>query len=194
MNPYETLPIHKEECLAHVSKRLKKTLVIIKKNTVNHSYVQCKLTEPKADYISSNYSTVILQNRGKSPADLCKGLKIFLSHVSGVHSTCPNDSWCRWHQTSSTAKPPPTNLTNYTQDQLAKVREVFETYSTEEFCSHLTLGLTQNANESLHNVIWNLYPKAKYISPQSIRISTAIAVTIFMRENWVFMALYEIWN
>ena len=76
MNPYETLPIHKEECLAHVSKRLKKTLVIIKKNTVNHSYVQCKLTEPKADYISSNYSTVILQNRGKSPADLLAVLEV----------------------------------------------------------------------------------------------------------------------
>ena len=49
--------------------------------------------------------------------------------------------------------------------------------------SHLTLGMTQNANESLHNVIWNLCPKAKYISPHSVRISTAIAVTIFNEDE-----------
>ena len=41
------------------------------------------------------------------------------------------------------------------------------------------MGLTQNANESLNNTIWNFCPKAKYICPQSVRISTAIAVTIF---------------
>ena len=39
--------------------------------------------------------------------------------------------------------------------------------------------MTQNANESLHNIIWNFCPKAKYISPQSVAISTAVAVTVF---------------
>ena len=36
-----------------------------------------------------------------------------------------------------------------------------------------------NANESLHNIIWNFCPKAKYISPQSVTVSTAVAVTVF---------------
>ena len=35
MYPYNEVTIHKEECLAHVSKRLKKTLCNIKKNTKN---------------------------------------------------------------------------------------------------------------------------------------------------------------
>ena len=60
-----------------------------------------------------------------------------------------------------------------------KVREVLKTFGTEGFCKHLTLGMTQNANESLHNTIWNLCPKAKNISTQSIRISTGFGVTIF---------------
>ena len=179
MKPYDTLPIHKEECKSHVSKRVKKTLCKIKRNTAKKSYVQCKLSEPKAEYISSNYSTVIVQHRGKSPAEMSKGLYIFLDHVCGDHSNCPEDTWCRWRQTSASAKPPPASKTNYTSDEQAKVREVFQTYASEEFCSHLTLGLTQNANESLHNLIWNFCPKAKYVSPQSVRISTAIAVSIF---------------
>ena len=65
MDPYPLVSIHKEECLAHVSKRLKKTLCKIQKNTKARTYIQLKLPEPKAEYISSNFSTVILQHRGK---------------------------------------------------------------------------------------------------------------------------------
>ena len=179
MNPYNDTPIRKEECLAHVSKRLKKALCKVKKNTKNHTYIQHKLTEPKAVYISSNYSTVILQHRNQSPAAITQGLNFLLSHASGIHDNCPMNAWCRWKQTSISSKPPPTALTNYTQQDIAKIREVFQIYCTEEFCSHLTLGMTQNANESLHNIIWNFCPKAKYVSPQSVTISTAVAVTVF---------------
>ena len=59
------------------------------------------------------------------------------------------------------------------------VRELFNTYATTGSCSHLTLGLKQNSNESLHNMIWCLCSKNKYLSPQSIRISTDIAVLSF---------------
>ena len=145
----------------------------------SQTYVQHKLTEPKAEYISSNYSTVVRQHRGQSAALIARGLNIFLSHVSGIHSSCPEEYWSRWRQTSSSSKPPPAALTNYSPLEINKIKEVFNVYATEEFCSHLTLGMTQNANESLHNTIWNLCPKAKYVSPQSVEISTAVAVTIF---------------
>ena len=176
MDPYPLVSIHKEECLAHVSKRLKKTLCKIKKNTKARKYIQLKLSEPKAEYISSNFSTVILQHRGKTPSQMANGLDILLSHVGGKHDTCPAEDWCRWRNTT---QPTPAKTTNYTPEEISKVREVFATFATEEFCKHLTLGMTQNANESLHNTIWNFCPKSKYISPQSVRISTSIAITIF---------------
>ena len=96
MDPYPLNPIHKEECLAHFSKRIKISLCLIKKSTKAHSYIQHKLPEPKAEYVSSNFSTVILQNRGKSPVHMANGFAILLSHVSGEHNACPDDSWCRW--------------------------------------------------------------------------------------------------
>ena len=179
MDPYPLVPIHKEECLAHVSKRVKKSLCRIKKSTKAHAYIQHKLPEPKAEYVSSNYSTVVLQHRGKSPAQMAKGLDTLLSHISGKHDSCPTDSWCRWRKTATTSQPTPATTTNFTSQDIKKVREVFAIFATEDFSRHLTLGLTQNANESLHNTIWNFCPKAKYISPQSVRISTAIAVTCF---------------
>ena len=54
MNPYDSIPIDKEECLAHVGKQIKKALSRVMKNTSKQSYIQCKLSEPKADYVSSN--------------------------------------------------------------------------------------------------------------------------------------------
>ena len=178
MDPYPLVAIHKEECLAHVSKRVKKSLCRIKKSTKAHAYVQHRLPEPKAEYVSSNYSTVVLQHRGKTSAQMAGGFDTLLSHISGDHNSCPIDSWCRWKNTT-TSQPIPAATTNFTSLDIKKVQEVFATFAREEFCRHLTMGLTQNANESLHNIIWNFCPKAKYISPQSVRISTGIAVTSF---------------
>ena len=179
MDSYPLVPIHKEECLAHVSKRIKKSLCRIKKSTKAHSYIVLNLPEPKAEYLSSNFSTVILQNREKTPTQMAGALCILFSHIRGEHDTCPVDYWCRWRITTSTTPPIPATTTNISTQDVTKVREVFNIFATEEFCRHLTLGMTQNENESLHNTIWNFCPKAKYISPQSIGISTGIAVTFF---------------
>ena len=46
-------------------------------------------------------------------------------------------------------------------------------------CGALTMGKTQNANESLHSIVWHNSPKAKHIGQKSFDISTAIAVATF---------------
>ena len=139
-------------------------------NAKTKTYKQHKIPEWKADYIAAKYSTVILQNRGTTPDKLSRALHILLEHAAGNHSSCPTgeNSWCRWNIPSSSTTPP--TLSTFTLVDIQKVRESFTTYATTEFCSHLTLGLTQNANESLHNMIWCLCSKNKYVSPQSIRI------------------------
>ena len=193
LNPYPLVKVRKEECLTHVAKRLKKSLKKIKRNTKKNTYIQHKLPEWKADYIASNYSTVILQNRGTTPDKLSRALSLLLDHAAGNHSGCPTgeDSWCRWNKPSSSTTP--ATLTTFTTTDIQKVQEAFSTYATTEFCSHLTLGLTQNANESLHNMIWCLCPKNKYVSPQSIRKSTAIVVLNFNEgELSLFGVMYDL--
>ena len=92
---------------------------------------------------------------------------------------CTEDSLCRWKQTSSSSKPPPVVLTNYYMLEISSIKEVFNLNTTEDFCIHLNLGMTKTANESLDNTIWNLCLRVKYLSPQSVDISTTIAVAIF---------------
>ena len=192
LNPYPLVKVQKEECLTPVAKRLKKNLKEIEPSTKTKTYIQHKLPEWKADYIASNYSTVILQNRGTTPDKLSRALRL-LNHAAGIHSGCPTgeNSWCRWNRPSISTTP--ATLNTFTTVDIQKVQEAFNTYATTEFCSHLTLGLTQNTNESLHNMIWCLCSKNKYVSPQSIRISTAIAVLAFNEgELSLFGIMYDL--
>ena len=113
----------------------------------------------------SYLSTVILLNRGTTPEKLSRALRVLLDHAAGIHYGCPTgeNSWCQWNRLSISTTP--ATLTTFTTVDIQKVQESFNTYATTEFCSHLTLGLTQNENESHHNMIWCLCSKNKYVSP-----------------------------
>ena len=133
------------------------------------------------------------QNRGTTPDKLSRALRLLLDHAAGNHSGCPTgeNSWCRWSRPPSSRTP--ATLTTFTTIDIQKVQEYFNNYATAEFCSHLTLDLTQNANESLHKMIWTLCSKNKYVYPQSIWISTAIAVlTCNEGELSLFGIMYDL--
>ena len=67
--------------------------------------------------------------------------------------------------------------------------EVFQEFASLELCSALTMGKTQNANESLHSVVWHNSPKGKYVGQKSLQCSTALAVTSFNEGSLSFVAI-----
>ena len=54
-------------------------------------------------------------------------------------------------------------------------------------CSALTLGLTQNANESLHSVLWHNAPKGKRV--YSLQASASIAVSTFNEGSLILASI-----
>ena len=58
-------------------------------------------------------------------------------------------------------------------------------------CGALTMGKTQNANESLHSVVWHNSPKGKFVGQKSISCSTALAVTSFNEGSLSFAAVFR---
>ena len=50
---------------------------------------------------------------------------------------------------------------------------------------------TQNANESLHSVVWHNSPKGKYIGQKSLDCSTALALTIFNEDSLSLAAVLK---
>ena len=51
------------------------------------------------------------------------------------------------------------------------------------------MGKTQNANESLHSVVWHNFPKGKYVGQKSLYCSSALAVTSFNEGSLCFAAI-----
>ena len=44
-------------------------------------------------------------------------------------------------------------------DEMTRLKDVFQKFASIDMCSELTLGMTQNSNESLHSVLWHNAPK-----------------------------------
>ena len=72
-----------------------------------------------------------------------------------------------------------------------RAREVFDLFASLEFCGSITLGKTQNSNESLHSMIWHHAPKAKRVGQKSLIASTAMAVLSFNDGSLAYAALLK---
>ena len=180
-NPYDGIEtVRKEECLGHVQKRLKKHL---KKKSNLYS----KLSVSKVERVGQLFALVVTQNRGKTPSEIQKALWNLLEHLVEKHTNCPfsTDSWCYFQKARAVnfEDPsfviPPLRQPYLTESEYGRAKEVFASFASLSMCGALTMGQTQNANESLHSIIWHNSPKAKYVGQKSIEASTALAVTTF---------------
>ena len=180
-DPYSgKVPIRKEECIGHVQKRLKKRLM--KKCSGSTSLSQCK-----ADRIAHLYALVVIQHRGQTAAEIRDGLQVLLIHTKEDHDHCPfgGDSWCylqkkvALYESEGGHAPPTTREPYLSPPEFARAVEVFKLFGSLSFCSTITLGKTQNSNESLHNMLWHNSPKSKHVGQKSLVASTALAVLSF---------------
>ena len=174
------VPIRKEECIGHVQKRLKKRLM-------KKSPGVTSLSQTKADRIAHLYALVVVQHRGQSASDIRDGLQVLLSHTKECHDQCPpgEDSWCYFqkkvalYDIDNTEAPPTTRQPYLSPPEFARAVDVFKVFGSLNFCSTITLGKTQNSNESLHNMLWHNSPKSKRVGQKSLAASTALAVLSF---------------
>ncbi|GFV56203.1 uncharacterized protein TNCV_3266101 [Trichonephila clavipes] len=69
--------------------------------------------------------------------------------------------------------------TKLTQEVVAKILPVYQRLASNEILSRCTSGKSQNANESLHSVIWSHCPKESFQSKKRLEISVVTAVSEF---------------
>lgn len=62
---------------------------------------------------------------------------------------------------------------------LQAILPVYVRLSDEDLLKRCSLGKVQNANESLHSVIWELCPKENFVSKVRLEIAVAKAVSKF---------------
>lgn len=63
------------------------------------------------------------------------------------------------------------------------LKPVYERLTNEKLMSRCLLGMTQNANESFHAVVWSHCPKHIFVGSKRVAIATALAVANFNRGS-----------
>ncbi|KAI6646134.1 hypothetical protein LOD99_9485 [Oopsacas minuta] len=100
-------------------------------------------------------------------------------YKSAVRSGVYNGEALFRHQNDPNQPAPKTRKCYFSDIDLDKIKEEFKVFASIDVCSHLTLGASQNINESLHATIWGNCLKIKYTSPICVSISVALSVLCF---------------
>lgn len=188
----------KEECIGHVQKRMGTRLRRVIEKTKGIKLADGKglqgpgrLTLARVDAMQGFYGEAIRQNKG-NPEAMSRCTLAILKHYSDPpdHSCCPvgAESWCKWQSDQVTGH----NTYKVIENPLPKavvdhIQHLFNDLSNIELLRHCSSCLTQNANESLHHVLWSLVPKDQHNSPQEIQLALDMGVLFF--NNGRYQAL-----
>ncbi|XP_014670060.1 PREDICTED: uncharacterized protein LOC106811052 [Priapulus caudatus] len=192
--PYRALcTVHKEECIGHIQKRMGSRLRKLVTDNKGEKLSDGKgltgagrLTHKAIDSFQTFYGKALRQNKGDVAA-MSIATKAILEHYRSTisephHQYCPDgpDSWCKWKSDQSTGSQtylPVKNPLPYAVVQV--LQPVFNFLSRIEFLEGCKNCLTQNQNESLHHVLWNMVPKDQFHSTNDTKLGIAIAVMVF---------------
>lgn len=191
LNLYGDIKVQKEECINHVAKRLgtglrnkvkewrSKGVTIggrkegsLKEDTIN------KLTNYFRKAIKDNVPDV---DKMKS-AVYASVLHCSSSNKSPKHNKCPSGetSWCFYQRAIAKGERPQSHTamkTKISEDVVAKILPVYQRLASNELLARCTSGKTQNANESLHSVIWQNCPKETFVSKKRLEMSVISSVS-----------------
>ncbi|XP_060607879.1 uncharacterized protein LOC132760007 [Ruditapes philippinarum] len=184
------IKITKENCVGHIQKRMGNKLRKIVQENKGRKLDDGKcisgrgrLTHKVIDSFQVFYGIGLRTNKGNLDA-MQKATRAIIAHYSATpenptHDLCPNgeDSWCKFQvdkaQGTDTYKfpkyPLPVAVTK-------EIEPIIEELSSESLLKTCQMGLTQNANEACHSILWKLVSKRQYNSESAYRLSTAMTV------------------
>lgn len=192
--PYgEDIPVTKEKCVNHIAKRMGTGLrKLVKEWKVKGVTLGGRgrgaLKETTIVSLTNYYRNAIVKNIPHVPA-MKQAIGATLSHCVSTdkhpqHSKCPTgpDSWCFFNRSLANGEQPASHEKmelKLNPHVFEKIKPLYERLSTDELLARCARGATQNANESLHSLIWRKCPKETFISKKRIELAVATAVAEF---------------
>ncbi|GFY16845.1 uncharacterized protein TNCV_4338461 [Trichonephila clavipes] len=183
--------IKKEECINHVSKRLGTAL----KSTVKDCRAQGislggkahgSLKEATIKKLTTYYQKAILRNKGDVNAMKTAIYATLLHSISTdakpQHSKCPagENSWCFYQSAIANGEKPNNHKLNVgtpiNEKFLPKILPIYQRLSSNELLERCIRCGTQNANESLHSMIWAKCPKEIFVNKRRVKRAVTEAV------------------
>lgn len=114
------------------------------------------------------------------------------------HDKCPSgeNSWCPYKKALATTGVE-NFIHNYTplpEDVLQAIKLIYEDLSKDELLERCLGGFTQNANESLNQIIWRIAPKKLSGSKQIVEFASYVAACTFNEGAGAFLNLLSHMN
>ncbi|XP_059169653.1 uncharacterized protein LOC131951318 [Physella acuta] len=193
LSPYD-VPITKEECTNHVSKRLGTALRnLVAAEAKNGRTIGGRkagsLTQAKMNLLQRYYKKAVA-SKCSNVEELRK--KIFMSFYHAAssdevpnHHDCPTgvQSWCFWQRAMALGQTPPSHAGKsscFLSEVVAeKVKPIYERLTSDSLLERCLSGMTQNANESIHAKIWARIPKHIFVSKKRVEVGTALSIAEF---------------
>ncbi|XP_077493058.1 uncharacterized protein LOC144104115 [Amblyomma americanum] len=190
---YGFIDVQKEDCVNHVQKRMGtalRNLVQKQKGEGKRSLGgRGRLTNDLIMRLSTYYGWALKSNDGDVDA-MQKAVMATYRHVTSTdehsdHSLCPtgDNSWCRQNAARAKGEPEPGHHYNLPKDVAEAMLPVYTRLSERTLLQRCQRGKTQNANESLHSVIWSLVSKEQHSSLVAVQAAVAEAVLRFNTGN-----------
>ncbi|GFV47075.1 uncharacterized protein TNCV_197701 [Trichonephila clavipes] len=183
--------IKKEECINHVSKRLGTAL----RSTVKDCCAQGislggkahgSLKEATIKKLTTYYQKAILRNKGDVNAMKTAIYATLLHSISTdakpQHSKCPagENSWCFYQSAIANGEKPNNHKLNVgtpiNEKFLPKILPIYQRLASNELLERCIRCGTQNANESLHSMIWAKCPKEIFVNKRRVKRAVTEAV------------------
>ncbi|CAN8029862.1 unnamed protein product [Ixodes persulcatus] len=186
---YGFVPIEKEDCVNHVSKRMGtalRNLVQKQKGEGRPSLGgKGKLTGELITKLTMYYGWALKGHQGDidgmQNAVLATYYHVTSTDAQPNHSLCPKgqDSWCKQNKAAAKKQPAPKHRYNLPQYVAEALLPVYMRLSDRKLLERCQRGKTQNSNESLHSIIWSLVSKSRHASLYTVEAAVAEAVMRF---------------
>ncbi|XP_068987314.1 uncharacterized protein [Bombus flavifrons] len=197
--PYgDDFAIVKKECVGHVEKRMGTRLREIKMERKSLSG-KGKLTAKIIDKLTVYYGLAI-RRHSDSIENMKNAIWATFFHYSSTdenpqHKKCPSDadSWCEW-QKAAAANALDSFKHTYSAlpvDVLNAIKPIYEDLSKDALLERCVGGFTQNNNESLNQLIWEISPKHSSEASVIVEIAAYVAASVFNEGPFALLTFMQ---
>ena len=190
--PYGDTDVVKEECVGHVQKRLGKSLRDLKQRLSGQKLADDKpiagkgrLTDKLIDSLQNYYGMAIGQHPGDFE-EMKRAIWASFCHRMSCndkprHEYCPPgiDSWCKWQQHKAGKQGTYKHHNVIPPAVAAVMKPVYERLTDRALLERCLRGATQNVNECLNGLIWQMCPKVSFCSAQTVQTAAHLAIVLF---------------
>ena len=195
--------IIKEECVGHVQKRVGSNLRKLKREMSGKKLEdglsisgRGRLTEKTMDKLQALYGLAVRSNTDNLQG-MARAIWASLMHSTSTdskpaHQYCPPgaDSWCKWQKAQAGGE------TYVHHDAIPEavfkaVKPIYLRLTERRLLEGCLRGATQNRNECINGMIWQMCPKTSFCGAGTVETAVALATAWFNNPDNAIESLFS---